>query len=59
MADPVRDAFDECERIAVIGSPSSTSSLTVDLLGTAVDKKLVGTLCVYNYKQEGTDHYAL
>lgn len=59
MADPVRDAFDECERIAVIGSPSSTSSLTVDLLGTAVDKKLVGTLCVFNYKQDGTDHYAL
>ena len=59
MVDTVREAFDDCERIAVIGSPSTTTSLTVDLLGTAVDKKLVGTLCVFNFKQDATDHYAL
>jgi hypothetical protein len=59
MVDTISQAFDECERIGVVGSPSSTSSLTVDLLGTAVDKRLVGTLCVFNFRQDGADHYAL
>jgi len=30
------------ERIGTIGSPSSTSELSLDILGTAVGKKLVG-----------------
>jgi hypothetical protein len=59
VADAISQAFDECERIGVIGSPSSTSFLTIDLLGTAVDKRLVGALCVFNFKQDGAEHFAL
>ena len=55
----IAQSFDECERIGVIGSPSSTGKLAVDLLGTAVDKRLVGSLCVFKYNQDSTEHYAL
>lgn len=47
------------ERIGVIGSPSSTSQLTLDILGTAVNKKLVGELAMFPYKQESTTNYAM
>jgi len=49
----------KAEKIGVIGSPSSTSELTLDILGTAVTKKLVGELCLFHYSQDGADHYAL
>lgn len=55
----VKEAFDKAERIGVIGSPSSTGELIMDILGTAVNKKLVGDLCVFRYVQDGKDHYAL
>ena len=55
----IKEAFDRCERVGVIGSPSSTSGLSVDILGTAVEKRLVGNLCTFNYIQDGMDHYAL
>lgn len=47
------------ERIAVVGSPSSTAEITLDVLGSAVQKKLVGELALFEYPQEGRDHYAL
>ncbi len=59
MQDETKDSFELAERIGVIGSPSTSNSLTVDVLGTAVDKKLVGSLCMFNYKQDGMDHFAL
>lgn len=59
MNDSMRKSLDKAERIGVIGSPSSTSNLTIDILGTAIDKKLVGSLNVFNYIQDGYDHYAL
>lgn len=58
-ADAVKNSFDKAERIGVIGSPSSSHSLTLDILGTAFDKKLVGSLCLFGFKQDGTSHYAL
>lgn len=57
--DQIKEIFDRAERIGVIGSPSSTNGLSVDILGTAVDKKLVGNLCMFNYLQEGKENYAL
>lgn len=59
MVKNIKDAFDNAERIGVIGSPSSTGGLTIDILGTAVNKRLVGNLSVFNYVQDGKDHYAL
>ncbi|MGC8912149.1 MAG: ATP-binding protein [Nitrososphaeria archaeon] len=47
------------ERIGTIGSPSSTSELSLDILGTAVGKKLVGELALFTFSQDGKPHYAL
>jgi hypothetical protein len=57
--DNIKEIFDKLERVGVIGSPSSTTQLSADLLGTAVTKKLVGDLVTFNYIQDGADHYAL
>jgi len=59
MVDEVKKVFEGAERIGVVGSPSSTGGFTVDILGTAVSKRLVGNLIIFNYTQEGKDHYAL
>lgn len=50
---------DRAERIGVIGSPSSTTELALDVLASAVDKKLVGELALFRYLQNSFDHYAL
>ena len=34
-ADGLKKSFDHAERIGVVGSPSSTHSLVIDILGTA------------------------
>ncbi len=47
------------ERIGTIGSSSSTSELSLDILGTAVNKKLVGELALFRFSQDGKPHYAL
>jgi len=47
------------ERIGVLGSPSSTTELSLDILGSAVEKKLVGELAFFKYQQDGFDNYAL
>jgi len=49
----------QTERLGVIGSPSSTSELAVDVVGTAVDRKLVGELAMFPFRQDGVAHYAL
>lgn len=49
----------QTERLGVIGSPSSTSELTVDVVGTAVGRKLVGELAMFSFQQDGVAHYAL
>jgi energy-coupling factor transporter ATP-binding protein EcfA2 len=59
LVEDIKKAFDSAERIGVIGSPSSTGQLTIDILGTAVNKSLVGSLSVFGFSQDGYDHYAL
>jgi energy-coupling factor transporter ATP-binding protein EcfA2 len=49
----------DSERIGTIGSPSSTSELSLDILGTAVEKKLVGELALFRFDQDGKPHYAM
>lgn len=49
----------QTERLGVIGSPSSTSELAVDVVGTAVGRKLVGELAMFSFQQDGVAHYAL
>lgn len=55
----LKNSFDRAERVGVVGSPSSTHSLVIDILGTAADKRLVGSLGLFHYTQDGSDHYAL
>jgi len=50
---------DAAERIGVVGSPSSTGDMALDILAGAVSKKLVGELALFRYLQEGLSHYAL
>lgn len=49
----------QSERLGVVGSPSTTAELVMDVLGTAVQKKLVGELAFLQFPQDGRDHYAL
>ena len=51
--------IDQSERLGVIGSPSSTIQLGLDILGSAVDRKLVGELALFRYLQDSRLHYAL
>lgn len=51
--------FDNLERIGMIGSPSTTAELTLDILQSAVNKKLIGELATFKFIQDGKDHYAV
>ncbi len=51
--------IDAAEQIGVIGSPSSTGEMALDILGSAVNKKLVGELALFRYLQDTQQHYAL
>lgn len=50
---------DQTERLGVIGSPSSTAQLAIDILGSAVTRKLVGELALFRFVQDASSHYAL
>lgn len=47
------------ERLGVVGSPSSTTNLALDILGGAVTRKLVGELALFRFDQDDSKHYAL
>ena len=51
--------LDATERFGVIGSPSSTAQLALDILGAAVGRKLVGELALFRFLQDSAPHYAL
>lgn len=50
---------DDVAKLGVIGSPSFTSELTLDILGSAVTRKLVGELALFQFEQDKLGHYAL
>lgn len=49
----------KAECLGVIGSPSSTTELALDVLGTAVSRKLVGEMALFRFVQDSVPHYAL
>ena len=49
----------QTERVGILGSPSSTSELVVDIVGEAVGRKLVGELALFSFRQDSAEHYAL
>ena len=46
-------------QIGVIGSPSTTSDIEVDILGDAASRKLIGELAYFEFMQDGKPHYAI
>lgn len=59
MIDKISELVSKAERIGVIGSPSSTTELGLDIMARAVNKKLVGELAFFSYLQENNMNYAL
>lgn len=62
MAEGPKDLdgiVDQTERLGVVGSPSSTAQLALDILGSAVTRKLVGELALFRFSQDTSPHYAL
>ena len=55
----LENLLDNSERIGVVGSPSSTGQLALDILGSAVTRKLVGELALFRFVQDSKSHYAL
>lgn len=55
----VEQILSHAERIGVIGSPSSTSELALDIMASAVNKKLVGELAIFPFMQDNFYHYSL
>ncbi len=53
------DQIANTERLGVVGSPSSTAQLALDILGSAVTRKLVGELALFRFLQDTKNHYAL
>jgi DNA helicase HerA-like ATPase len=58
-AEETLHKIDNLERIGVIGSPSSTTELTVDILESACKKNLIGGFTIFDFDQENTKHCAL
>jgi hypothetical protein len=60
MADSkIDELLSSAERIGVVGSPSTTADLSLEILGAAVGRKLVGELALFNFTQDSAPHYAL
>ena len=49
MPQDLDGLVDGTERLGVIGSPSSTVELALDILGAAVTRKLVGELALFRF----------
>lgn len=59
MTGTLEKIIAKTERLGVVGSPSSTAQLAMDVLGSAVNRKLVGELALFNFNQDATPHFAL
>ena len=52
-------SMDSAERIGVVGSPSTTSEVTVDIVGDAAKRPLSGSLVLLPQSLDGQQEYAL
>ncbi|MFT4036660.1 MAG: ATPase, partial [Thermomicrobiales bacterium] len=55
----VSQIVDSSERLGVLGSPSTTHELTLDILGAAASRKLVGEFALFRFLQDNAAHFAL
>ena len=51
--------FRTCDRIGVIGSPSSNTALAIDVTETAYHKSFVGNFCFLEFIQDGNLTYPI
>ena len=58
-AESLKTLVEDAERLGVVGSPSTTTELSLDVLGSAVTRKLVGELALFQFQQDASAHYAL
>ncbi|MBN1294886.1 MAG: ATP-binding protein [Candidatus Latescibacteria bacterium] len=59
MDEVTTQQFIDGDKIGVLGSPSSTSNLAIDILGEATTRKLIGELAYLRYIQDKNPHYAI
>ncbi|MFX1284720.1 MAG: ATP-binding protein [Promethearchaeota archaeon] len=55
----LKDIVNSAKSVGVIGSPSSTGRINVDILETAINERLIGNLGIFNYLQNENEHFAL
>ncbi len=59
MSSGLEKIITNTERLGVIGSPSTTAQLAIDILGSAVNRKLIGELALFRFSQDALPHFAL
>ncbi|MEM0331178.1 MAG: hypothetical protein QXW84_07370, partial [Archaeoglobaceae archaeon] len=57
--EKIIDRIKRQKPVGVLGSPSTTSHLTLDILESSVATRLVGEMLLFNYIQDGLEHFAL
>jgi len=57
--EEIKQHIQKAERVGTLGSPSSTSTLSVEILETAVSKKLVGEMILFIFIQDNKEHFGL
>ena len=55
----LKNEVGKSEKIGVVGSPSSTSQMRLDIVASAVEKSLVGSIAFLEYTQDDSDTYAI
>ncbi len=56
---PMSPLITDTDSIGIISSPSTTTDLSIDIMGNAVSRKLIGELTYFSYLQDGMPHYAI
>lgn len=51
--------LEESERVGTVGSPSSTTKLTLNIMEYAIENKLIGELAIFKFRQNKKPHYTL
>lgn len=51
--------LEESENIGTVGSPSSTTKLSLNIMEHAIENKLIGELAIFKYRQNKRSHYTL
>lgn len=55
----INKLLEECEKVGTIGSPSSTTKLTTNIMEYSIENKLIGELAIFKYRQNKKSHYTL